>query len=894
LIRVLLAATSGMGLGIAIAIRFADTLRAPLPVSAESTPGTGIESLLVALPPGGATLLGAVAGALVGLALSRAGLCRVLPPFLVPGLSALVFVPGVIAWFPALAVLHGSLLDAVLIGAFGVAIWRYWEGRKSGAEAAVYDVDRETSRAPFRFRFPIRFRPGLLALGAFCIYVALGLRLMRDVGLSGDEPHYLLIAESLLRDLDLRVDNNYFEEHYTRFYRGKIGPHLAADSPYSVHGIGLPLLLLPGFALFGLTGVIVTEAALSGLVIASVFRLASRVAEEKALLATLAFAFTAPVLFLAVSTYPELPTTLVVVNVLLALSGPLAPERAKAFALGAASAVLPFFHVKFTPLAALLVSLLLFRTWKLRERPAAIACLAGAVFVGLLWLSFLAVTFGSIDPTASYGRPRVFLGSIPVGVMGLLFDQEFGLLPASPFYALGLSGLLVLVRRDRDRDRDRFLGIAGTLIVLTVLLPGAAHPLWTGGNSPPARFLLPALPVLAVACAALLRESRGRIGLAPWTATIIVTSFVVAGAMVFMEGQPLYLNSRDGSGRVWEALSSGWNVSAYLPSIVSFDARSLVIAAALGLLVTAALVLHGLRRAVRLPPLASIALAGSLVLDHTLDRPAPPEPLERRWVTTALAKMHDSRARRFVLLPTGETLPTEDALGRLPVPLAQQPDDGDPRYWWSLRYRIPAGEYAIDGISPGGTAMCNGGGCFTGERAGFETEVGLEAFRLRAQRLMQPPVLRLTRAKSTTAWSRQSVPLADHREGDETRVAMRLHALDDGVFLDRSGFWVKGGVTATFAVEFAGGRTRTNADEIEISNGGLANRVRVSSSGRTSNFTMVPWERKRYRVGRGEANPVWVTISSEGGFRPNALDPSISDGRYLGVLVHSAPFDLPP
>src|SRR6185503_16489093 len=70
---------------------------------------------------------------------------------------------------------------------------------------------------------------------------------------TGDEPHYLIIAESLLTDRDLAVENNYVSEHGRRFGAGGLtgGLHVEpnrAGVVWSVHDIGLPVLLLPVYA----------------------------------------------------------------------------------------------------------------------------------------------------------------------------------------------------------------------------------------------------------------------------------------------------------------------------------------------------------------------------------------------------------------------------------------------------------------------------------------------------------------------------------------------------------------------------------------------------------------------------------------------------------------------
>ncbi|BCX80921.1 hypothetical protein MIT9_P0499 [Methylomarinovum caldicuralii] len=68
---------------------------------------------------------------------------------------------------------------------------------------------------------------------------------------SFDEPHYLLAAQSIARDFDFDLKNNYNKESYKNIYSGILDPHISPNSQgkhwYSIHGYGLPVLLAPGY-----------------------------------------------------------------------------------------------------------------------------------------------------------------------------------------------------------------------------------------------------------------------------------------------------------------------------------------------------------------------------------------------------------------------------------------------------------------------------------------------------------------------------------------------------------------------------------------------------------------------------------------------------------------------
>ena len=491
--------------------------------------------LLTSLPPWWWLAVGLVLGGAAGSLIPRraAWVC------LVAGVSSVaVFVPGVFDVAPFLAAFSGRVLDFVLVSGALVLVWRF-----------------------------VPAPPGMtvrgVTLAAALVFLAVGLKMSRDVGLSGDEPHYLLITHSILEDGDLEVRNNYLAGDYQSFYLGKIGPHLASNTPYSVHGVGLPLLLVPGYALAGLVGVVVTLALVGSLIVLGVFRVAGHVgvSESGAGLAALAFAFTSPALFLCVSAYPELPAAAVVTVVAWRLVSPSSRGRLVALGLALVVGLLPFFHMKFIPLALVLWLALAYRGQRL-------ATAAGAIVCGVALMAFFYFTTGSIDPTASYGRQRIFLSAIPTGLLGLSFDQEYGLFVYAPVYLAGVVGLVALVRR------HPFVGLVAIAVLGAVALPGAAHPLWSGGSSPPARFLFPALPLMALGVGCLWSWER-KWSIAPWLPPLLAVSLTVALFTVFLPGQPLYLNARDGTGRLWEVLSSSWDITPYLPSIVTGKARSI-------------------------------------------------------------------------------------------------------------------------------------------------------------------------------------------------------------------------------------------------------------------------------------------------------------------------------
>jgi hypothetical protein len=83
--------------------------------------------------------------------------------------------------------------------------------------------------------------------------------------------------------------------------------------------------------------------------------------------------------------------------------------------------------------------------------------------------------------------------------LGLLLDQEHGLLPYAPCYLLAPAGWVWLRRRHPDVAAESLVLIGAYLV--PVLLPVTNVHGWRGGWSPAARFLVPVAPFLGLALA---------------------------------------------------------------------------------------------------------------------------------------------------------------------------------------------------------------------------------------------------------------------------------------------------------------------------------------------------------------------------------------------------------
>ena len=459
------------------------------------------------------------------------------------GLVALAFVPA-LRGVPLLAVLRGPLA-VLLLGLAAATIVAPSFGRVAapGWEALVGSRDRS------------------LLVVAIVLFAPAGLRYTRAVQATGDEPHYLIMAQSLWREGDLDLANNYEAEDWREYTPGPVVPHYGAPRrdgrPFPAHSPGLPLLLAPFYALGGRAACVVLLAVMAAGLSVLVRRLALRVtgSPEAALLAWLA-AVGPPVLFYSFHLYTEVPSALALAGALDLLTAASSLPGAVAAALLAST--LPWLHVKMIP-AAMVLGLL--GLWRLRSRPRAAFVVVALAMAGSFAAYYQSI-FGRPSPLALYaGLPTDARTSPAPAVFGLLLDRSFGLLPWAPIFLLALAGLPSLVRRRAWAD---------LVVGLAVLAPVFTWRMWWGGQCPPARMLVPLVPLLGVAIAARLADSPR--GLARWRAGLVAVGSGLALLAVASPGRLFLVNRGSRPTRLWAVLSGEGDLGRYLPSMTQPEA----------------------------------------------------------------------------------------------------------------------------------------------------------------------------------------------------------------------------------------------------------------------------------------------------------------------------------
>jgi hypothetical protein len=385
-------------------------------------------------------------------------------------------------------------------------------------------------------RTAIFVAPFALAFACF-----LGVFLAMDPSPTGDEPHYLLIANSIVLDGDIDLANDYASLERTQptcncFPLEPHGHRYTSDALYPQHGLALPVLLAPALALDGLDLARLFMVLIAALLADQLFRLLRDLGPARAgyrWLAWAAVVFCLPLIVYSNQLFPELPGALLVV---VGLRAALRARSMRALFLGGlAAAVLPWFNVRYFTLAAFLVSCLLYaaarngvsakgggivgaawaelkrivRTLAHERRGAAATVLTPVVIsIVVLGVVFNAL-YGRPTPDAPFRYSPYELGGGGWTfwyefLFGEIVDPGVGWIPYAPVHLLGLAGIGLLLWRYGSKAA---LILAGLLLYAAVVASTGTP----AGTTFPGRYLLVVIPLVAVPLALLLdrvREAR--------------------------------------------------------------------------------------------------------------------------------------------------------------------------------------------------------------------------------------------------------------------------------------------------------------------------------------------------------------------------------------------------
>jgi hypothetical protein len=737
---------------------------------------------------------------------------------------------------------------------------------------------------------------GLLSLAAYGI----GAWATAPQHPNGDEPHYLIITQSLLQDRDLQIENNHLQRDYRAYSTTTLKPDYRSRGKngaiYSIHSPGLPLLVAPFFAAFGYRGVVVALVACSAMASALAWLVAWRVTRSQAAswFGWAAASLSVPYFFAAGSVFPDGPGAALTLAGVLPLVDERAREPRQLASIGAALAILPWLHSRFVILAVCAAAAVVGRLLNEADRVRRIAAfVAFPIASAVAWLSFFQVIYGTPNPLAPYaGTLETSFGNIVRGAPGILFDQQFGLIANAPVYLCAFLGLAMMLSRGPRR-----LALELLLVTVPYFVAVTCFYMWWGGTSAPARFLVPIALVLAVPTAVWFAGTSSTTARA-FGAGVLFISALMTMTMAWIDRGELVFNYRDGASRLALWLSPIVDLTKALPSLFQNPPSTVVFQVAIWLaaIVVATAMAFSVRH--RMSAVVALGLALELTLTAAVSLVWRSNHVNAATPSSGgsvvLSRYNPSSGQFALAYRPFHRVPIESILAQ--IPLASLSTLG--RNEWSTMMHLPPGVYEVTGALRG--AGAGHVRIVTDRQSPAIADWDVASFDPLWKREVLIPVAVAALQIDLDAAAQQSlrdvavraaslVPKGDRLDDDlEAGHGARygraiVFLLAGTAWVEPEGVWVGRAASADFVITpDAPGPIR-----LFVRNGAAPNQVTLESGGWHQTLILRPGEERRCDIPIHEGPGTPLTVHSAEGFRPADLDPKSQDDRWLGVWIQT-------
>jgi hypothetical protein len=359
---------------------------------------------------------------------------------------------------------------------------------------------------------------------------ASGIITFKGVALVGDEPHYLAISQSITRDHDLNVFNQYYRDGFKEFLPvEKLAAHgtfgKGFKKIYSYHMPGLSLTLTP-FFLFKLpitwfyflirSYLGIFGALLAVLVYLFCLKIWRR--RDLAFHSVLAFSLTVPVFFYSFHIFPEIQAMLLILSALYLLLFAKGRQSFRFLFAGLLLGATIFWGLKYALfIYPFTLGFCGYWFWKKSYR-SGLLLLIFPLFFQALFFYYLFSAYGSFWPNAVYYgilNPeqkkelfntllnRITLKMRLETLLDYFFDQRDGLLLYNPLYFFAFPGLLLAMKKIKRYRYHLLIALPAALFILN-----HAFSTIRPGYCPQARYLTPVTWALFMLILIYYRESR--------------------------------------------------------------------------------------------------------------------------------------------------------------------------------------------------------------------------------------------------------------------------------------------------------------------------------------------------------------------------------------------------
>jgi len=314
----------------------------------------------------------------------------------------------------------------------------------------------EPPRKPVRNILPRR-PLGATVLAFLVLGAAAGVFYANGVSLSGDEPHYLMMTQSIVEDGDLDLRNNVEKKTYHRYLPVDLRFHggVYGTRYLSYHMPGVSFLMVPFYAVFHLLNEPLPAPLyfrLCAAVFGALFALCLYLILQRMFpgrdMRHLWFLFLIlyPLLFHGIHLYPEIPAaTLMMAVVLLSFF-----EHRNPLLAGLLLSCILWFHVKYYPAVLILGLIILAGFLKRKRYREAVLFLVFPAVNLLLLMAYTHGLYGSLSPTDIFPKQAYLSPPLLLQVkvfLAYFFDQRDGLLAYAPLLLLFLFAPLRGLKR---------------------------------------------------------------------------------------------------------------------------------------------------------------------------------------------------------------------------------------------------------------------------------------------------------------------------------------------------------------------------------------------------------------------------------------------------------------
>lgn len=720
----------------------------------------------------------------------------------------------------------------------------------------------------------------------------------------GDEPHYLIISTSLLKDHDLNIDNNHQNRDYESFYGGNLAPDLRRrglhGEAYSIHAPGVPVLVAPMFEFFGYTGARIMIVLLTAIGSMLIWRIGWRATNspEAAWFAWAAVVLTPTFALHSFAVFPDGPGLLPVaaaVLLVVQLARGDQPGLLPITLTGIALAALPWMHTRFALIAGGLGAVIVLRIatmpWTTRQRVSRLFWLLVVPIVSaLLWFYFFKVLYGTFDPRAPYPPEEQRLSWIGPAMLGLFFDNQFGIAAYAPAVAAAFVGWCL---KPATMSR-RVLVELGLVMLVYLAAVTTIRMWWAGVPATPARFMMALLPILAVPLAVVW--ARVADATRALLAGLVGVGAITTSLLLQVNRAGLSNNTRNELPLWLEWLSPTANLSRILPGFFwdepQFPLHVLIV-------VGVAAVLWGVIDRQRLKPrvaaslwaIAAIVVLAPVGWAFSGGAPLDPAPGQFDVVrradagrpVVAIGAGHVNRARTVAGASADASLAS----------VTVRPTERGVKAWatssvWS---NVPAARYVAHIRSTSAfpvtvRLMIARTGApwreFEVPGAGDYAFPFLLPASVGAISFTTAPAM----PQAITVWL--SIEAAVPDAGLRVRAAAQFAGagvifLDDMAFVEADGFWVRGKETAEFLVVPSDSAAETV--KLFLRNGAVPNVISIESGTFQRLLNLQPGEERELSVPVVPGQGAPISVASGDSFVPAEKNPASADHRALGVWV---------